>query len=186
MLNVPNIRKGPFITSRVPLDIDAQCSFQEAWNMAELIKFFDDEKEKPVEYFLERTEGNRAHGMYVLSCPARKDKNGEKQEKTEWHRATVAFNDELADLADGLQKGQRVRCVGKMTYRKWTDQSGVERTMAEVQIGRFGELEVLADDRGERRSAAPQRQAEPPRQAPARQAGGGDLDDDIPFGPCWQ
>lgn len=77
MLNVPNIRKGPFITSRVPLDIDAQCSFQEAWNMAELIKFFDDEKEKPVEYFLERTEGNRAHGMYVLSCPARKDKNGE-------------------------------------------------------------------------------------------------------------
>ena len=128
--------------------------------------------------------GHRFVGLSIATSEKWKDRQGEWQEKTEWHRATVAFNDELADLAEGLRKGQRVRCVGKMTYRKWTDQSGQERTMAEVQIGRFGELEVLADDRGERRSAAPQRQAAPPRQAPARQAGGGHLDDDIPFGPC--
>ncbi len=130
--------------------------------------------------------GHRFVSMNIATGERWKSRDGEWKEQTEWHRATVAFNDELADMAEGLRKGQRVRCVGKMTYRKWTDNAGVERTMAEVQIGRFGELEVLADDRGERRTAAPQRQAAPERQAPARQAGGGDLDDDIPFGPCWQ
>lgn len=124
--------------------------------------------------------GHRFVSMTIATGERWKSRDGEWKEQTEWHRATVAFNDELADLAEGLRKGQRVRCVGKMTYRKWTDQSGQERTMAEVQIGRFGELEALADDRGERRSAAPQRQAAAPRQAPARQAAN-DLDDDIPF-----
>ena len=121
------------------------------------------------------TTAGRFVSLSIATSQRWKGKDGEWKEKTEWHRATVAFNDTLADLADGLPKGQRVRVVGEMTYRKWTDNAGVEKTMAEVNIGRFGELEVLADDRGERRAAAPQRQAA----APKRQAD--DLSDDIPF-----
>lgn len=129
------------------------------------------------------TPAGRFVSLSIATSQRWKGKDGEWKEKTEWHRATVAFNDTLADLADGLQKGQRVRVVGEMTYRKWTDNAGAERTMAEVNIGRFGELEVLAD---ERRGSAPQRQAAAPKREPARMAGGGDLDDDIPFAACWQ
>ncbi len=129
------------------------------------------------------TTAGRFVSLSIATSQRWKGKDGEWKEKTEWHRATVAFNDTLADLADGLPKGQRVRVVGEMTYRKWTDNAGVEKTMAEVNIGRFGELEVLAD---ERRGSAPQRQAAAPRQEPQRKAGGGDFGDDIPFAACWQ
>jgi single-strand DNA-binding protein len=130
--------------------------------------------------------GARFVSLNIATSEKWKDRQGEWKEQTEWHRAVVAFNDTLADLADGLRKGQRVRVAGKMTYRKWTDNTGAERTMAEVQIGRFGELEVLPDEpgRGERSNQAPQRQAAAPRPAPQRAAGGGDLDDDIPFSAC--
>lgn len=131
------------------------------------------------------TTAGRFVSLSIATSQRWKGKDGEWKEKTEWHRATVAFNDTLADLADGLPKGQRVRVVGEMTYRKWTDNAGVEKTMAEVNIGRFGELEVLADDRG-RGASAPQRQAAAPRQEPQRRVGGGDIDDDIPFHLCWQ
>ena len=49
-----------------------------------------------------------------------KDKNGEKQDKTEWHRVT--FYRKLAEIAgEYLKKGSQVYVEGKLTTRKWTD-----------------------------------------------------------------
>lgn len=77
MSTMPNVRKGAFITSRVPVDIDQMCSFREALAIADLIKFHDDERENPVEYFLDLTQGDRNRGMFVLSCPARRNVAGD-------------------------------------------------------------------------------------------------------------
>lgn len=126
--------------------------------------------------------GARFVSLSIATSEKWKDRQGEWKENTEWHRAVVAFNDDLADVADRLKKSDRVRCVGKMTYRKWTDQAGVERHMAEVQIGRFGELEVVPDEPGrERRASSPpaQERREAPRQEPKRHSA--DLDDEVPF-----
>lgn len=95
----------------------------------------------------------------------------EKKELTEWHQVVVKFNDVAVNVACDLRKGQRVRAVGKIVTRKWTDSAGAERYATEVEVGRFGELELVPDDRD-----PPQRQPKP--------AGGGDLADEIPFSAC--
>lgn len=109
--------------------------------------------------------------------------SGEWTGLTQWHRATVKFNDALVNIALDLHKGDRVRLVGKMVYREW-EKDGVKRTTAEIEVSRFGELELVPDDR-----APAARQAARPAQRPApRQPGGGsfDLEDEIPFAVCWQ
>ena len=55
-----------------------------------------------------------------------KDKNGEKQEKIEWHR--IVFYRKLAEIAgEYLKKGRPVCVEGKLETKKWTDKQGTER-----------------------------------------------------------
>lgn len=60
-----------------------------------------------------------------------KDKNGEKQEHTEWHRVVVW--DKLAEnCAEYLHKGSKVHVEGKNQTRKWQDKDGTDRWSTEV------------------------------------------------------
>ena len=60
-----------------------------------------------------------------------KDKSGEKQEKTEWHRVT--FYRKLAEIAgEYLKKGSMVYVEGRLETRKWTDKEGKERYTTEI------------------------------------------------------
>ena len=60
-----------------------------------------------------------------------KDKSGEKQEKTEWHRVT--FYRKLAEIAgEYLKKGHPVYIEGSLATRKWTDKAGAERYTTEI------------------------------------------------------
>lgn len=102
--------------------------------------------------------------------------SGEKKEKTQWHRVNIVFNDAAADHAETMRKGQRVRCVGKMEYREWTDNTGAKRTSAEVVVDRFGEFDAAPDDR--------QPQPQPAREAPQGRGGPVDDGDQIPFSAC--
>jgi single-strand DNA-binding protein len=55
-----------------------------------------------------------------------RDKSGEKQERTEWHR--VAFFGKLAEIAgEYLKKGSQVYVEGRLQTRKWQDKEGQER-----------------------------------------------------------
>jgi single-strand DNA-binding protein len=123
--------------------------------------------------------------------------SGENRERTEWH-SVVIFNENLADIAERyLRKGSSVYVEGQLQTRKWTDQSGQERTTTEVVLSRFkGELTLLggrgdagADPGGDygddQPSAGPARSG-PPSRGPAGGRGKGpsladELDDDIPF-----
>jgi single-strand DNA-binding protein len=59
------------------------------------------------------------------------DKNGQKQESTEWH-SIVAWG-KLAELANQyLKKGRSVYIEGKITTRSWGDQGGVKRYKTEI------------------------------------------------------
>ena len=60
-----------------------------------------------------------------------KNKDGEPQEQTEWHRI-VAWQ-RLAEICEEyLSKGSRVYIEGKLQTRKWQDQDGNDRYTTEI------------------------------------------------------
>lgn len=82
-----------------------------------------------------------------------KDKNGEKQERTEWHR--VKFFGKLAEIAgEYLKKGGQVYIEGSLRTEKYTDKQGVEKYSTDIIAN---ELQMLGgkSDGGERQERAP-------------------------------
>lgn len=126
-----------------------------------------------------------------------KDKNGEKQERTEWHR--VKFFGKLAEIAgEYLKKGGQVYIEGSLRTEKYTDKQGVEKYSTDIIAN---EMQMLGGapggaDRAER-SAGGERSARSgggyggDRDAGARAGGASSAapmrsdepfpDDDIPF-----
>jgi single-strand DNA-binding protein len=120
--------------------------------------------------------GGEVVNLRVATSETWKDRDGNRQERTEWHRVVI-FNEGLGKVAKSyLRKGSKVYLEGQLQTRKWTDQSGQDRYSTEIVLQKFrGEL-VLLDPRpsgGERATSEPAQQ----RHAYA----GADLDDDVPF-----
>lgn len=116
----------------------------------------------------------------IATSESWKDKQGQTQEKTEWHR--VVFFGKLAEIAGQyLRKGSQVYVEGQLRTRKWTDQQGQERYTTEVVVDGFnGTMQMLGS-----KAQSSQNQAQP-RQPPASQQESHNptddrFDDDIPF-----
>ena len=128
--------------------------------------------------------GGKIVNLTVATSESWKGADGQKQEKTEWHRVVI-FNDRIADVAEKyLTKGAQVYIEGSLQTRKWTDNAGVEKYSTEIVIGKFrGELTMLGSRADN--DAAPRREASAPAQ---RAPGGGhnDLDDSVLFSPEWR
>ncbi|HEX8380971.1 MAG TPA: single-stranded DNA-binding protein [Allosphingosinicella sp.] len=92
--------------------------------------------------------GGEVVNLRVATSENWKDKEGIRQERTEWHRVVI-FNENLGRVAKSyLRKGSKVYLEGQIQTRKWTDQSGADRYSTEIVLQRFrGEL-VLLDARG--------------------------------------
>jgi single-strand DNA-binding protein len=60
-----------------------------------------------------------------------KDKSGEKQERTEWHRV-VLFGRQAEIAGEYLKKGRSVYIEGRLQTRKYTDKDGVEKYSTEI------------------------------------------------------
>jgi single-strand DNA-binding protein len=92
--------------------------------------------------------GGEVVNMRVATSENWKDREGNRQERTEWHRVVI-FNENLGRVAKSyLKKGSKVYLEGQIQTRKWQDQSGGDRYSTEIVLQRFrGEL-VLLDSRG--------------------------------------
>src|SRR5207253_2662012 len=92
--------------------------------------------------------GGEVVNLRVATSESWKDRDGQRQERTEWHRVVI-FNENLGRVAKSyLKKGSKVYLEGQIQTRKWTDQSGADRYSTEIVLQRFrGEL-VLLDSRG--------------------------------------
>jgi single-strand DNA-binding protein len=77
------------------------------------------------------------------------DRDGQRQEKTEWHRVVI-FNENLGKVAKQyLRKGSSVYIEGQLQTRKWTDNNGQDKYTTEVVLQRFrGELVLLGGREG--------------------------------------
>ncbi|MBL8309498.1 MAG: single-stranded DNA-binding protein [Burkholderiales bacterium] len=123
-----------------------------------------------------------------------KDKQGNKQERTDWHR--IEFIGRTAEVCgEYLKKGAPVYIEGRIQYDKWTDKEGVEKTMTKIRGDR---MQMLGGRGGGGSSDAPYEEdkgGSTPRQSGQPFQGGGagsasnapkkakldDFDDDIPF-----
>jgi single-strand DNA-binding protein len=135
--------------------------------------------------------GGEVVNMRVATSEQWKDREGQRQERTEWHNVVI-FNENLGRVAKSyLRKGSKVYLEGQIQTRKWTDNSGNDRYTTEVVLQRFrGEL-VLLDSRegaGGGRSAFSEDFDEfgggssaKPQSRPQPAAFDTDLDDDVPF-----
>ena len=94
------------------------------------------------------SSGGEVVNLRVATSETWKDRDGNRQERTEWHRVVI-FNENLGRVAKQfLRKGSKVYLEGQLQTRKWTDNSGQDRYSTEVVLQRFrGEL-VLLDSRG--------------------------------------
>ncbi len=88
--------------------------------------------------------GDAVTNVTLATSETWKDKNGEKQEKTEWHRVT--FYRKLAEIVgEFLKKGSMVYVEGRLETRKWTDKAGVEKYTTEIIAN---EMQMLSSRNG--------------------------------------
>jgi single-strand DNA-binding protein len=139
------------------------------------------------------TGGDAVTNLNIATSEQWKDKSGEKQERTEWHRV-VLFGRQAEVAGEYLKKGRAVYIEGRLQTRKYTDKDGVEKYSTEIVADRMqllgsggggggsgGDAEFAgASGGGSRR--------EPPADGGGSGAKGGgakrqteDFDDDIPF-----
>jgi single-strand DNA-binding protein len=126
--------------------------------------------------------GDAITNITLATTDSWKDKNGEKQERTEWHR--VAFFSKLAEIAgEYLKKGSQVYVEGRLQTRKWQDKDGQDRYTTEIVADRMQML-------GSRSGGNSFEVMDKPATAgggsgkPAAAKSGGEFDDfadDIPF-----
>jgi single-strand DNA-binding protein len=65
-----------------------------------------------------------------------KDKNGERQKRTEWHKIVVWSK--LAEIAQQyLKKGSLLYLEGRLQTREWQDKEGQKRTTTEIVATNF-------------------------------------------------
>ena len=133
--------------------------------------------------------GGEVVNLRVATSEQWKDRDGNRQERTEWHNVVI-FNENLGRVAKSyLRKGSKVYLEGQIQTRKWTDQSGNDRYTTEIVLQKFrGELQLLDsrdggggrgafNDEFEDAGASPSRSQSRPEPA----AFDTDLDDDVPF-----
>lgn len=116
------------------------------------------------------TQNNTAvANLSVATTERYKDRNGELQERTEWHRV-VAWG-RLAEICqEYLKKGSLVYFEGRIETNQWEDKEGQKRYTTEI---RALEMQIL-DSRSENRSQSN-------GSAVASQAVGLEEEGDLPF-----
>jgi single-strand DNA-binding protein len=131
-------------------------------------------------------EGGAITNISIATTDKWKDKNGEMQEKTEWHR--VAFFGKLAEIAgEYLKKGSQVYVEGRLQTRKWQDKDGQDKYTTEIVANVMQMLGSRQGMGGGDRDAGgerPQGSGAKPAAAGSKPAGKGkfdDFEDDIPF-----
>lgn len=134
--------------------------------------------------------GKRIANLRLAVSEKWRDKDGNRQEKTEWV-SVVCFAEGLVKVVEQyVKKGSKVYIEGSMATRKWQDQSGQDRYSTEIVMQAFNSTLVLLDsasgDKPADRSAGDYGSASGgssrPREPERDSYGNRDMDDsDIPF-----
>ena len=106
------------------------------------------------------------------------DRNGQKQESTEWHRV-VLFGKTAEVAGQYLTKGRQVYIEGRIRTRQWQDQQGQKRYTTEIVATNMTLLGGRMDRASEEATATV-----PPDEPAAADFGGGPATADFGGGPA--
>jgi single-strand DNA-binding protein len=129
--------------------------------------------------------GEAVANLRIATTEQWKDKSGDKQEATEWHRVSF-FGRQAEVCGQYLKKGSSVYIEGSIRTRKWQDQSGQDRYSTEIR----GDRMQMLGGRGGGGGSADYDQSPPADSGRGRSGGGSSggtggsfdaMDDDIPF-----
>ena len=144
------------------------------------------------------TGGDAITNLNIATSEQWKDKSGEKQERTEWHRV-VLFGRQAEIAGEYLKKGRSVYIEGRLQTRKYTDKDGVEKYSTEIVGDRMQLLGSREGAGGGDADFGGEGSSRPSGGGGGARSGGGgggggakgggapkrsnpdDLDDDIPF-----
>ena len=107
------------------------------------------------------------------------NRDGEKQEETEWHRI-VAW-DKLAEICgEYLKKGAQTYVEGRLQTRSWEDKNGVKRYTTETVVS---EMRMLGSrqDTGSSGSSGSSKSSDTSSPPPENLPSTFEADDDLPF-----
>ena len=126
--------------------------------------------------------GEAVCNFSVATSEAWNDRNGQRQERVEWHNITMYRR--LAEIAGQyLKKGSQVYLEGRIQSRKYQGKDGIERTAYDIIANEMKMLGGCSD--GQQAQPAQGGTPTPPRRqapaAPAAPVDGSDESDDIPF-----
>lgn len=120
--------------------------------------------------------GTAVANFSIATSEKFKDRNGEKQERTEWHKITAWGK--LAEICQQyLKKGSLVFIEGSIGTREWQDKEGIKRYTTEITAR---EMKILGSRDGSSAPAHTDEEA-PTRFTPSTPAGTEIADEDIPF-----
>ena len=104
------------------------------------------------------------------------DRNGQRQERTEWHNIVVWSK--LAEICNQyLSKGRQVYIEGRIQTREWDDRDGNKRRTTEIVAQ---DMKMLGSA-GQVGGGPPSERASRPQGETSDQMEVGISDDDIPF-----
>ena len=102
-----------------------------------------------------------------------KDKDGNPQERTEWHNIVV--NGKLADIVEKfVQKGSQISITGEIRYRDWDDKEGVKHYVTEIHAQ---SMELLGEKPKEQKETTEAGEVFPPKTVTVNEQ----KNDDLPF-----
>lgn len=113
--------------------------------------------------------GSAITTISVATTESWKDKNGEQQERTEWHRVK-AFGRLAEIMGEYLKKGRQVYIEGSLRTEKYTDKNGVEKYATDIIADEMQMLGGMPGEGGGQRGG--ERSERPARQGGS--GGGGD------------
>lgn len=126
--------------------------------------------------------GEAVCNFSVATSESWNDRNGQRQERTEWHNITMYRR--LAEIAGQyLKKGSQVYLEGKIQSRKYQGKDGIERTTYDIIVN---EMKMLGDSKHDWQQTQQVQSAQagtptPPRRQATPAAPAEDIDDNIPF-----
>jgi single-strand DNA-binding protein len=118
--------------------------------------------------------GQTVANLRIATTERWTDKNGQKQEATEWHRVVV-WGKQAEIAGQYLTKGRQIYVEGSIRTRQWQDQQGQKRYSTEIVARNFQMIGGRSDSPREDMGATV-----PPDDNATADFGGGP-DDDIPF-----
>ena len=123
--------------------------------------------------------GKKLASFSLATSESWKDKQGQKQEKTEWHNIVI-YNENLAKIIENyVKKGSQIYIEGQLQTRKWQDKDGKDRYTTEVVLQDFRGHIILLDSKYS--NAQPETQAKSSNTETGQFTQQHELDDDIPF-----